>query len=199
MIYKGEQLAIFGGGGHARSVIATFLEAVPKSIISVYDDNTSAELKLAQENIQTNEGGQDKFYKDLKSGIPFFIAIGDNQLRKKITSHALKYSNKLVSIVSIKAHVLRPNQIGNGVFIGSNTYIGPNASVGDSTIINAGAIIEHDCIIGECVHIAPGTVICGGCSIGDLSFLGAGSTVTPNVKISSFSFLKANSLKSSDI
>ena len=199
MIYEETQLAMFGGGGHARSVIATFLEAVPKGIIKVYDDNDKAELKLSHENIDTNVGGQEKFYEDIKSGIPFFVAIGDNKLRKKITSQALTCSKKLISIVSLKAHILGPNKIGQGVFLGSNTYIGPNASVGNSAIINTGAIIEHDCKIGECVHVAPGTVICGGCSIGDLSFLGAGSTITPNVKISSFSFLKANSLQKSDI
>ena len=37
--------------------------------------------------------------------------------------------------------------------------IGTNVVISAGCIVNLGAIIDHGCVIGECVHIAPGAVV----------------------------------------
>jgi len=50
-------------------------------------------------------------------------------------------------------------------------------------IINTRASIDHDCTIGNSVHIAPGSVLCGNVTVGEESFICAGATVIPNLVI----------------
>ena len=44
-------------------------------------------------------------------------------------------------------------------------------------IINTGAVIEHECVIGDYVHVAVGAVICGQVMVGEGTFIGANSTI----------------------
>ena len=42
-----------------------------------------------------------------------------------------------------------------------------------SVIINTGAIVEHQCQIGDFAHVAPGAVLAGNVKVGKRSFIGA--------------------------
>ena len=50
-------------------------------------------------------------------------------------------------------------------------------------IINTGAIIEHQCEVGNFSHIAPGVKLCGNVIIGENCLIGANSVIKPGVKI----------------
>jgi serine acetyltransferase len=54
-----------------------------------------------------------------------------------------------------------------------------------SSIINTGAVVEHDCAIGECSHIAVRACIAGRSRLGDCVFLGAGAVVIDSISIAS--------------
>ena len=51
--------------------------------------------------------------------------------------------------------------------------------------VNSGAIIEHDCVIGDFSHVAPGSVLAGNVTVGDMTLIGAGAAVIPGVSIGS--------------
>jgi acetyltransferase EpsM len=42
--------------------------------------------------------------------------------------------------------------------------------VGKNVIINTSCIIEHECFLGDTVHIAPGAVLAGNVTIGERTF-----------------------------
>ena len=46
-----------------------------------------------------------------------------------------------------------------------------------------GAIVEHDCEVGEGAHIAPGAVLAGGVRIGAGATVGAGAVIRPGVTV----------------
>ena len=50
-------------------------------------------------------------------------------------------------------------------------------------IINSGAIIEHDCTIGDFSHISPPTTLCGGVTVGALCHIGDGTSVKNGITI----------------
>ena len=77
--------------------------------------------------------------------------------------------------------------------INANTYIGKHS------IINSGAIIEHDNIICDFIHISPGATLCGGVSVGESTHIGANSTVIQSQKIGSNSIVGAGSTVITDI
>ena len=59
----------------------------------------------------------------------------------------------------------------------------PEASIGLGVILNTGCSIDHDCVLGDAVHISPGVRLAGGVHVGDLSWVGIGASVRQLVRI----------------
>jgi UDP-3-O-[3-hydroxymyristoyl] glucosamine N-acyltransferase len=59
------------------------------------------------------------------------------------------------------------------------------ARVGAACIVNTGAAIEHDCVVGNCCHVSFHACLAGKSSLGDCVFLGAGSVVIDGVQVAS--------------
>ena len=52
-------------------------------------------------------------------------------------------------------------------------------------IVNTGGIVEHDCIVGDCVHVSVNSILAGRSSLGDRVFLGAGAVVIDGISVGS--------------
>ena len=63
--------------------------------------------------------------------------------------------------------------------------------VGRLTVVNSGAIIEHDCSVGDHAHIAPGAILCGGTQAAEGVFIGSGAVVLENTCLGANSILAA--------
>ncbi|CAG0907771.1 unnamed protein product, partial [Darwinula stevensoni] len=61
--------------------------------------------------------------------------------------------------------------------------INAEAVIGNLAVINTGATIDHDCRIGQAVHIAPQCALAGNVTVGNQSFLGIGCKVIPDIVI----------------
>lgn len=72
-----------------------------------------------------------------------------------------------------------------GVFVGVRAVINPGAKIGAHTIINTGAIVEHDVEIGDFTNVNPGAVIGGGAKIGSRTVLGLGCRIRDHVTVGS--------------
>jgi acetyltransferase-like isoleucine patch superfamily enzyme len=66
-------------------------------------------------------------------------------------------------------------------------------------IVNSGALIEHDCIVGDYAHVAPNASLGGGVHIGSFCLLGLGAVVLPGVTVGSGSIIGAGAVVVSDI
>jgi sugar O-acyltransferase (sialic acid O-acetyltransferase NeuD family) len=114
----------------------------------------------------------------------FFIAIGDNAVRKKIF-------NTLSSKNLFPVNVIHPSAVidiaaiiaANGAMIAANATINPLAKIGIGAICNTGCIIEHECVVGNFAHIAPGAVLCGNVKVGNNSFVGANAVIKQGIVI----------------
>ena len=73
------------------------------------------------------------------------------------------------------------------------------SKLGFCSIINSGAIVEHDCTVGDFAHLSPGAVLCGQVSVGDDSHVGAGSVVRQLVNIGKNTMIGMGSVVVSDI
>ena len=82
----------------------------------------------------------------------------------------------------------------NAIFLNSFSV-----TYGVNTIINSGAIVEHDCQIGAHAHIAPRATLCGNVVVGDHTFIGAGATIIEGVTIGSNVTVGAGSVVLRDI
>ena len=126
-----------------------------------------------------------------------FIAIGDNFIRQDI-SEKLKNKVKLFSILDSHAIVRSPlNEIG--IIVNAGAIVQPKCKIGEGVIINSRAIVEHECKIGNYVHIAPGAVLAGNVVVGDCTLIGANATILPGVKIGENCIIGAGSVVVNDV
>jgi len=111
-----------------------------------------------------------------------FVAIGENKIRKNVFD-SLAGKASFGDAYHPTAEIGYGVQLGSMTMLGAYTMINPLAALGNGVIINSGAIVEHECIIGDFVHIAPGAVLAGNVVVGDNSFIGAGAVVKQGIKI----------------
>ena len=174
-----KKVIIIGAGGHAK-VIADIIEKSGDQIVGFLD-------KKIEKNTIIVKGY--KVIGDLNSRFPlsiankdyeFITAIGDNKKRKEIsTSSNLKFYTAIHPSAQIGLDV----KIEEGTAIMANVCINSSARIGKHCIINTGAIIEHDNIIENFVHISPNATLGGTVKIGENTHIGIGSVVKNNITI----------------
>lgn len=113
----------------------------------------------------------------------YFVSIGDNQIRTKITSFLRDNGCRLINVIHPSAQVSSSVKLGNGIFISKNVIVNSMTTIGDDVILNTSSLLEHDCIISKGCHISPGSVICGNVKIGNQCLIGANSVINPNINI----------------
>ena len=63
--------------------------------------------------------------------------------------------------------------------------INSGARIGSGCIINTCSSVDHDCILGDYVHIAVGSHLCGTVIVGSQTWIGAGAIVSNNMSVCS--------------
>lgn len=171
------KLIIIGAGGHGK-VVANIAMLNGYKEIYFLDDDTSKNYIGKYQIIGTT-----KDINRYKNEYDFFIAIGNNQIRKKISMLLLDNNIKPVSLIHPSAVIDDTVQIGYGVVVMANAVINADTMIGNNVIINTASSIDHDCIINDYVHISPGVHIAGNVHIGEKSWLCIGSTIINNITV----------------
>jgi len=130
----------------------------------------------------------------------YFIAVGDNGLRKKI------YDN-LAQQNMLPGNAIHPSAVidtsvtvaGNGVMIAATATINPLATIGTGAICNTACVVEHECIVGEFAHIAPGAVLCGNVKVGAGTFVGANAVIRQGVTVGKNAMIGAGAVVVRDV
>lgn len=178
-----DQLVIIGGGGHAKVCYEIAIEMDRWNKIIILDDhseNDTFEISGTLEDILK--------YKDCD----FFVAIGNNETRKKIIEEKIGELS-LISLIHPKSIISRYAQIDVGTVIMPGVVINANTKIGKGSIINTSSTVDHDGEIGEYVHISPGVHIAGNVKIFKNTWIGIGTIVKNNVKIDKNIIVGANS------
>lgn len=89
--------------------------------------------------------------------------------------------------------------IGEGAQLLARSTILTGSKIGCNTIINTSASIDHDCVIGDHVHIAPGAILSGGVKVADFCHIGVGATIIQGVRIGKNSLIAAGGVVISDL
>ena len=173
-------IIIIGNGGHA-SILTEILLTQHAKIIGF----TAPQLEKNHFDLPYL-GPDDIVLQYDKSEVELVLGIGmvdPNSLRAKIYQHFTQLGYHFKSVIHPTAIIAPSVTLGKGIQIMAGTIAQTNVKIADNTIINTGAQIDHDCMIGEHVHIAPGTVLSGAVTIGEGTHIGTGVTVIQNITI----------------
>lgn len=192
-----KKIIIIGSGGHAKVVADIILTREKElnedlKIIGFLDDNFK---KLKYDNIFNipiigNLNNIDNFNKN--EDYFFIIAIGSNEVRKKISKKYQKLN--YYTAIHPRSIISREVTIGSGTVVMANAVINPNSTIGKHCILNTSSVIEHDNELGDYVHISPNATLCGGVNINDNSWIGAGSVIRQQIHIGKNVLVGANSV-----
>lgn len=195
-----KDILLIGFGGHSRSVIDTIEKQKQYNIIGFSDVNINDEVQYKGYKIICTDDDLEKVYSE---GVKYaFVTIGfmgKHDVRKKIYNRLKQIGFLLPTIVDDTAILAEDVRIGEGTYIGKRTVINANTVVGKMCIINTGAIVEHDCMIGDFSHVAVSAVICGQCMVGKSVFVGANATVVHQRQLGNSAYVKAGGLVKNDI
>lgn len=170
------RLIVVGAGGHGKVIADTALQNGYKSICFV-DDNVKGEI-IGFPIVGTISDTE--CFDDGKTD--FVIGIGNNAVRKEI---AEKYQVNWVSVVHPSARIAFFTSIGKGTVVMANAVINVCAMVGEHCIVNTGAVVEHDDVLENYVHLSPNAALGGTVRVGALTHVGIGAIVKNNVNICS--------------
>ena len=173
------KLIILGSGGHSKVVIDIVKQNSDYEIIGLIDNNVGGEV-LDIPVIGTDEELDNIFESGIKNA---FVAIGNNNIRKKLLIKLKKIGFNLINVISKNAIISESVKMGRGILIMPGAVVNSSSQVYDGCIINTNSSVDHDCTIEEYTHIAPGCTIAGSVKIGKKCFLGVGSKVIDGIEI----------------
>ncbi|MEN3001406.1 MAG: acetyltransferase [Armatimonadota bacterium] len=187
-------LLVIGAGGHAKVGIST-ARALGYTVAAIYDDDPA---KWGKQLMGVPiVGGIQQAIKDFKNFTGAIVAIGDNRTRRQITSclDGLPW----LTLIHPYAWVDPTAQIGAGSLVCAGAVVQAETYIGSHGIINTSASVDHDCVLGDFVHVAPGARLAGGVQVGEGTLLGVGCSVLPNRKIGAWSVIGAGAVVVDDI
>jgi sugar O-acyltransferase (sialic acid O-acetyltransferase NeuD family) len=179
-------LLIFGGGGHAKSIMEMVKSIGTYTIAGIVDDNIAIGKTILG-------------YPVLGSRIilPAILALGvsaatnavggilDINIRVKIFELLLLSGFSLPALIHPRAPIELSAKVGEGVQVFANAYIGAEAILEPYCMINTNAVVSHDCHIGAYTHIAPGALLAGNVRVGEKTLIGMGVTTSVGICIGS--------------
>jgi sugar O-acyltransferase (sialic acid O-acetyltransferase NeuD family) len=177
------EILVLGGGGHSK-VLISVLKKVGWQVLG-YVDRKDCGLVLGVGYL-----GGDGVLPELRRrhrhcraalGIGKIDASSDLRLRLQVELEELGFV--LPAIVSPQAAINEEVNLGAGTVVFDGVVVNSGAVTGRACILNSNSTVEHDCRLGDNVHIAPGVTLSGAVDLGDRCMVGTGANIIQGVRV----------------
>ncbi len=188
---------VVGAGGHAKVVLDILERDARYDVAFLIDENPG--LK-GREVYGYRVLGNESDLASLRDAPSLaIVAIGNNHARGLAAQRLRAAGVTLIKAIHPDAKLARGVTIGEGSVVMAGTVINSDTSIGQNAIINTCASVDHDCIIGDEVHLAPGCRLCGHVQVGMGALVGAGCVVVPSKRIGDNATIGAGSVVIDDV
>ncbi len=109
------------------------------------------------------------------------------------------YDLRFSQLIHPTAFVSRYAKIGQGVFIGAMSVIGPGCVLKDHVFVNRGVTVGHDTVLHEYVRLNPGSNIAGHVVICEGGMVGLGANVIEELVIGKGAVVAAGAVVIKDV
>lgn len=178
-----KRLAIFGSKDLAKTIIENAVEC-GKYTIYGYFDNFEVKGKII-DNYEVKGNTIEDVIQQYEQNLfdCIYIAIGYNHFNaKEKIYNSIKGLIPLANIISNDTYISDSAVLGEGIFIGRGSKIGPRCLIEDNVHIGS-AILGHDNTIGKHSYLSGSNAIAGFTTIGSKCFLGIGVLVSDHISI----------------
>jgi acetyltransferase EpsM len=182
------KVTLYGASGHGK-VIIDILESMGVGIATILDDNPNLKELLTYPISKPDL--VNKF--ERKSVI---ISIGNNKVRKRLSA---KMNCIFAQAIHPTAKISKHVRLGEGTVVMAGVIINPDTNIGAHCIINTGAVVEHDCVIADFVHLSPNVSLAGNVHVMEGAHVGIGASVIQGVRIGKWATIGAGSVIIKDV
>jgi len=109
------------------------------------------------------------------------------------------YQLQFSQLIHSTAHISPYARIGQGVFVGAKSVIGPGAVLMDYVFVGSGVTIGHDTVIHKYVRLNPGSNIAGHVEIFESVSIGMGANVIEELAIGREAVVAAGAVVTKDV
>lgn len=176
-----EGIVLAGGGGHALSLLEAAGDTAPIAGYTALSPSPAMSGPWLGDDSAAQALAADGYRFHMA-----FIYAGtpEMQKRRRLIRTYEEAGAKFASIIAPSATVSRNSEIGEGSAVMCGAIVN-RARLGRHVVVNTGAIVEHDSVVGDNTFIGPGVVTGGAVNIGSDCFIGLGAKIRNNVKIAS--------------
>jgi sugar O-acyltransferase (sialic acid O-acetyltransferase NeuD family) len=178
-------ILIYGGGGHAKSVMEIVLQNGIHAIAGIVDDDQSltGNKVLDIPILGTRQILPSLMAKGVHLAANGVGGILNIYVRIKIFNLLESAGFSFPVLVHPRATVEPSAKVEQGVQVFANAYVGSGVFLGSRCMINTNAVVSHDCTIGAYTHIAPGAMLAGHVHVGAHTLIGMGVTTSIGLRI----------------
>jgi sugar O-acyltransferase (sialic acid O-acetyltransferase NeuD family) len=202
MITDADRPIIFWGATGQAKVLRECMESQGWRVVAIFDHNRDISSPFCDVPIYYGKSGFEWWQKNyLSDQISFIVAIGGDRGNDRLEIQKYLASHKLLPVVAQHSTAF----VATGVTIGLGSQILAHATVcvdtiiGESCIINTGASVDHECRIGNGVHICPGVKMAGCVEVDDYVTIGTGAVILPRIKIGAGAIIGAGAVVIRDV
>ncbi len=177
-------ILVYGGGGHAKSVMEIVRQMQAFSIAGIVDDGLEAGTSvLGMRVLGTRAVLPALLEKGVRLAANGVSGIVDINVRVRIFELLEGSGFSFPTLVHPRAAVEPSARLEEGVQVFANAYVGSEAVLGPRCMVNTNSVVSHDCSVGAYSHIAPGALLAGHVHVGERSLIGMGVTTAIGVSI----------------
>ncbi len=176
---------IIGAGGHAK-VVADALLASNRQVLGFISgerwDGEPHDVLPGLKVLGTDEVLRDYVASDvdLVNGLGGIDCSG---LRRRVQERLEANGWHFSCVRHPTAIVSKFAEVCSGVHLLAACVVQAGARIGAGSIINTGAVVEHDSVLDAYVHIAPLSIVCGETHVGCNSHVGAGAVLRQGLRL----------------
>ncbi|PWF48934.1 acetyltransferase [Massilia glaciei] len=177
-------LILLGAGGHAKVLLA-LAAAAGMTVDGVCDPGLADRGEASWHGIAVL-GGDAALARCDPAEVRLINGLGQvagGTRRAALFAECVARGFLFPPLVHPAAWVAPTARLGQGVQVMAGAVVQPDVVIGANSIVNTRASIDHDCALGQDVHIAPGAVLCGSVRVADGAFVGSGATIIQGLSV----------------
>ena len=196
-----EPIVFWGAAGHAK-VLREFIGGLGYELVAVFDNRPDATSPFPDVPLLIGEEGFRRWQREsVRAQARALIAIGGSRGRDRLERQQWLEAAGVPPIVARHptAFVAGDVVLGKGSQVLAQSAVCAGAILGAACIVNTAASVDHECSLGDGVHVAPGARLAGCVSVGAYSMIGAGAVVLPRIRIGRDAIVGAGAVVTRDV